>query len=110
MSAEQTSAAGQQGDVTRVEKVSLLEEAINATKQTERSRAEDLLKTLTEEALKGTVTWSRNVTQTINSGIKAIDQVLSKQLAGVLHHPELQKLEGSWRGLTYLVMNRNTGA
>ncbi len=32
---------------------SLLEAAISATKQTERSRAQDLLRALTEEALKG---------------------------------------------------------
>jgi type VI secretion system protein ImpC len=102
--------SAQQAQATTTTSVSLLEEAINATKQTERSRAEDLLKTLTEEALKGTVTWSRNVTQTINAGIKAIDQVLSKQLAAVLHHPDFQKLEGSWRGLNYMVMNSETGA
>ena len=42
--------------------VSLLEQAIAATKQTERSRAEDLLKTLTQEALSGTVTFRRGST------------------------------------------------
>ncbi len=89
---------------------SLLDQVIAATKQTERDRAEELIKTLTEEALKGTLTWSKNVTQTINQGIKAIDEVLSKQLAAVMHHPEFQKLEGTWRGLNYLVMNTETSA
>src|SRR5215475_12880415 len=102
--------SAQQAQAATTTSVSLLEEAINATKQTERSRAEDLLKTLTEEALKGTVTWSRNVTQTINAGIMAIDQLLSKQLAAVLHHPDFQKLEGSWRGLNHLVMSSETSA
>ncbi len=87
---------------------SLLESAIAATKQTERDRAQDLLKTLTEEALKGTVTWNKDVTRTIKSGIAAIDQAISKQLAAVLHHPEFQKLEGTWRGLNHLVMNSET--
>ncbi len=27
-----------------------------------------------------------------------------------MHHPELQKLEGSWRGLNYLVMNSETSS
>jgi type VI secretion system protein ImpC len=89
---------------------SLLETAIAATKQTERDRAQDLLKTLTEEALKGTVTWNKDVTRTINSGIAAVDQAISKQLAAILHHPEFQKLEGTWRGLNYLVMNTETSA
>jgi type VI secretion system protein ImpC len=87
---------------------SLLDEVLAATKQTDPSRAEDLLKTLTEEALKGTVTWSRNVTQTLKEGMQAISEALSKQLAAILHHPDFQKLEGSWRGMRYLVMNTET--
>src|SRR5262249_53282898 len=63
----------------------------SCTKQTERSRAEDLLRALAEEALKGTVTWNKNVTQTIDQGIQAIDAALSKQLAAILHHASLQK-------------------
>jgi type VI secretion system protein ImpC len=89
---------------------SLLEEVLAATKQTERSRAEDLIRTLTEEALKGTVTWNRNITQTIKAGMEALDQALSRQLAQIMHHPDFQKLEGSWRGLHYLVMNSETSA
>jgi len=89
---------------------SLLDEILTATKSTERSRAEDLLRTLTDEAMKGTVTWNKNVTQTIQAGMKAIDKALSKQLAAIMHHPEFQKLEGAWRGLNYLVMNSETSA
>src|SRR5262249_31755895 len=78
------------------------------TKQTERSRAEDLIRTLTEEAMKGTVTYSKNITVTINQAIKAIDVAVSKQLNAVMHHPDFLKLEGSWRGLYHLVMNTET--
>jgi type VI secretion system protein ImpC len=88
----------------------LLDQAIKATKQTEKSRAEELLRTLTEEALKGTVTWNRDVSRTLNAGIKAIDAAISKQLAAIMHNPAFQKLEGSWRGLNYLVMNSETSA
>ena len=38
-------------------KVGFLEAAIKATKQTERSHAEALLRTFTEQALQGTVTF-----------------------------------------------------
>ncbi len=89
---------------------SLLERAIAATKQTEPDRTEVLLRTLTEEALSGTVTYSRNLTVTINKAISALDKRLSEQLAAVMHHPEFVKLEGSWRGLKYLVMNSETSA
>ena len=27
-----------------------------------------------------------------------------------MHHPDFQKLEGTWRGLHYLVMNSETSA
>lgn len=95
---------------TTTAEASLLEQAISATKQTERSQAQDLLKALTEEALKGTVTYSKNLTVTFNQAIKLIDQQLSRQLAAVMHHPDFLKLEGSWRGLNHLVMNSETGA
>ena len=87
---------------------SLLESAIAATKQTERDRAQELLKTLAEEAMRGTVTWNKDVTRTIKAGIAAIDKVVSKQLSAVMHTPAFQQLEGTWRGMHYLVMNSET--
>lgn len=87
----------------------LLDQVIGATKQTERDRAQELIKALTEEALKGTVTFSRNLSQTFDRAIAAIDAKVSEQLNQVMHHPRFTKLEGSWRGLNYLVMNSETG-
>src|SRR5262249_20949382 len=81
---------------------------INATPQTEKDRSKELVESLVTEALKGTITWDRNVTKTIQAGMKALDEALSKQLAAIMHHPDFQKLEGSWRGLHYLVMNSET--
>ena len=72
--------------------VSLLEQAITNTKQTERAEAEDLLANLTEQVLKGTVSWDRNLTQTINQAVAAIDKAMSKQLTAVLHDEKFQKL------------------
>jgi type VI secretion system protein ImpC len=108
MSPSERAQAQAQATTTEEKEGSLLDQIVSATKQTERSRAEDLIRALTEEALKGTVTWSKNVTQTITAGMRAIDEALSKQLAKILHHPDFQKLEGSWRGLHHLVMNSET--
>lgn len=110
MSTGKKSEAQAQPAAVEVKEGSLLDQAIKATKQTEDSRAQELLRTLTEEALKGTVTWSKDVTRTITAGMKAIDETVSKQLAAIMHTPEFQKLEGSWRGLNYLVMNTETSA
>ena len=93
-----------------VAEVSFLEQAIGATKQTSRDETEELLKTLTKEAMKGTVKWDKNLTVTINSAISAIDKVMSKQLSAIMQHEKMQKLEGSWRGLNHLVMNSETSS
>jgi type VI secretion system protein ImpC len=83
---------------------------VTATKQTAPDRTKELMRTLVDEALKGTVRFDKNVTKTINSAIKALDVKLSTQLSEVMHHPDFQKLEGTWRGLNYLVMNSETSA
>src|SRR5437870_6168739 len=87
----------------------LLEQVVAATRQTEPDRAQELVKTLVEQALTGTVTFDRNLPRTIDRAIAAIDQKLSTQLNAIVHHPRFLQLEGSWRGLNYLVMNSETG-
>ncbi|WP_426370179.1 type VI secretion system contractile sheath large subunit [Pseudocolwellia sp. HL-MZ7] len=89
---------------------SILDQAIVATKQTESSRAEELIRSLTEEALKGTVQWNKNLTVTFNQAIKVLDETISNQLAAIMHNDEFQKLEGSWRGLHHTVQNSETNA
>jgi type VI secretion system protein ImpC len=108
MAEAQTEGAAAAGRAT-VEAPSLLDAAIAATKQTERDRAQELIRTLTEEALKGTVTFSKNLQVTFNAAIAAIDRKLSAQLAEIMHAPAFTRLEGTWRGLHYLVMNSETG-
>lgn len=109
MSGTQTSAAGATTTTEAEAGLGLLDQVIGATKQTERDRAQDLIKALTEEALKGTVTFSRNLQQTFDRAIAAIDQKVSEQLNAIMHNERFSKLEGSWRGLHYLVMNSETG-
>ena len=108
---EQAQAAPEAGAaVVETQEVNLLDRVLTATKQTERSRTQDLMKTLVDQSLAGTLTFDKNVTKTINATIKAIDEKLSVQLGAVMHHPDFQKLEGTWRGLNYLVMNSETSA
>src|SRR5258707_10097547 len=87
----------------------LLDQIISNTKQTEPDRAQDLVKNLVEQALAGTVTFDRNLTRTFDKAIAAIDAKLSTQLNAIIHDPKFLKLEGSWRGLHYLVQNSETG-
>ena len=88
---------------------SFLDQVVAATKQTAPDHAQDLVKTLVEQALSGTVTFDKNLTRTFDRAIAAIDRKLSDQLNAIMHHPKFSALEGSWRGLHYLVMNSETG-
>ena len=107
MSEAEKQGADQQAEA---QEVSLLEQAIDATKQTEPDRAQELLSALAAEAMAGTVTWDRNLSVTFDAAVAKIDEMLSKQLSAIMHAPEFAKLEGSWRGLNHLVMNSETGS
>jgi len=103
----------QQTDVQEAEareETSFLEQAISATKQTSRDETEELLKTLTREAMDGTVKWDKNLSVTINNAITEIDKIMSTQLSSIMQHEKFQKLEGSWRGLNHLIMNSETSS
>lgn len=108
MSETENQALGQEAEV--VEQVSFLEQAISATKQTSRDETEELLKTLTREAMEGTVKWDKNLSVTINNAISEIDKVLSRQLSAIMQSEKFQKLEGSWRGLHHLISNSETSS
>jgi type VI secretion system protein ImpC len=105
MSQTSSDAAG----ATTTESLGLLDQVVSATKQTEPDKAQDLVKNLVEQALAGTVTFDKNLTRTFDRAIAAIDAKLSTQLNAIMHDPKFLKLEGSWRGLNYLVMNSETG-
>lgn len=51
----------------------------------------------------------RNYMRAINNLIADIDQVLTEQINLIIHHPDFQKLEGSWRGLKRMVETVETG-
>ena len=102
-------ATTQAAEAATTEAVNLLDQVVAATKQTEPDRAQDLVKTLVEQALTGTVTFDRNLSRTFDRAIQAIDRKLSEQLNAIVHDPRFTKLEGAWRGLNYLVMNSETG-
>ena len=51
----------------------------------------------------------KGVVTLINERIAEIDQLLTDQLNAILHAPEFQALEGSWRGLRDMVFGSETG-
>ncbi len=83
----------------------LLDQVVQMTTQSSPDRTKELLSTFVEEAMMGTVTFDKNLTRTVQQAIKAIDDKVSTQLAAIMHASDFTKLEGSWRGLEYLVRN-----
>jgi type VI secretion system protein ImpC len=106
MSGAQISGAA---ETVTLDGASLLDQVVGATKQTAPDQAQDLVKNLVEQALSGTVTFDRNLTRTFDRAIAEIDRKLSNQLNAIIHSEKFLKLEGSWRGLNYLIMNSETG-
>ena len=90
------------------EQQTLLDRTLAATKNTERDYALQMLSTLTEQAVEGTVTWNKNLTNSVELAIQKIDEQISLQLAEVMHAPDFQRVEGSWTGLSYLLKNTET--
>ncbi len=68
-------------------------------------RGKDLVKEFLSQVMQGEVTVSRDSEAMINARISQIDHLVSLQLNEVLHHKAFQKLEGSWRGLKYVLDN-----
>ncbi|MBV9158249.1 MAG: type VI secretion system contractile sheath large subunit, partial [Acidobacteriaceae bacterium] len=71
-------------------------------------RGKDLVKEFLSQVLQGEVTVSRDSEAMINARIAQIDHLVSIQLNEIMHHASFQKLEGSWRGLRYLLDNSET--
>jgi type VI secretion system protein ImpC len=73
-----------------------------------RERGKDLVREFVTQVLQGEMTVSRDTEAMINARIAQIDHLISIQLNEVLHHPQFQKLEGTWRGLKYLLERSET--
>ena len=82
-----------------------LEEA-KAARGRIRRRGKDLIKEFIAQVLDGTITVAKDAEMMINARIAQIDHLVSLQLNEIMHHPSLQKLEGTWRGLAWLAPGR----
>ncbi|MCC7155034.1 MAG: type VI secretion system contractile sheath large subunit [Bryobacterales bacterium] len=71
--------------------------------------ARDLVGEFVNQVLQEGMTISADTVAGIKDRIAQIDQLISAQLNEIMHDSAFQTLEGSWRGLSYLVMNSETG-
>ncbi|MCB2147270.1 MAG: type VI secretion system contractile sheath large subunit [Deltaproteobacteria bacterium] len=80
-----------------------------AREENQKAYAKDLIGEFVGQVMEGTMTISKDTEAMINARIAQIDKLISDQLNEVMHHEDFQKLEGSWRGLHYLVSKSETG-
>ena len=71
-----------------------------------KSLVQNLARAATERS--GTATISGNAVKSIKSLVAGIDALLTTQMNEILHAPEVREIEGTWRGLHYLVNNTET--
>ena len=76
--------------------------------KTAQERGKGLVKEFIAQVLQGQMSLSRDAEVTISSRIAEIDKLISLQLNEVMHHPAFQKLEGTWRGIKYLLDQSET--
>jgi type VI secretion system protein ImpC len=75
-----------------------------------RERGRDMVKEFVAQVLEGEMKLSRDADATINARVAQIDHLISLQLNEILHHPAFQKLEGSWRGIKYMMDQSETSS
>jgi type VI secretion system protein ImpC len=98
---------------TEVAEQSLLDQIVEqgrfGNEPAARERGKSLVKSFVEEVLKGEIRIAADTEAMINARIAQLDHLVSIQLNEIMHHPEFQRLESSWRGLKYLLSQSETG-
>jgi type VI secretion system protein ImpC len=101
--AASSAAAPQAAEVSLLDQI--VEEGRFGKEPAALERGKDIIKQFVTQILQGEVTVSKDTEAMINARIAQIDHLVSIQLNEIMHHPLLQKLEGTWRGLKYTVDN-----
>lgn len=86
----------------------LLQKEFKPKSSEARGAVEQAVRTLAEQALAQTQLIGADVVKSIEAIIAELDRKLSEQVNMIMHHADFQKLEGAWRGLSYLVNNTET--
>src|SRR5437762_9104321 len=100
--AKEKAAAAPAATEVNEEAQSLLDQVVAATRpqnKKEAERTKDYFREFLSQVVEPGKVVSKEVEDNIIHWIANIDQVLTEQLNEVIHNPEFQKLESTWRGL-----------
>ncbi|HVN07126.1 MAG TPA: type VI secretion system contractile sheath large subunit [Bryobacteraceae bacterium] len=111
--ADTQSAAAPASTTEQVQEKGLLDQIVEegrfGVEPASKERGKNLIKEFVSQFLDGSMTIARDAEMMINARIAQIDHLVSLQLNEVMHHPAFQKLEGTWRGVKYLMDQSETG-
>jgi type VI secretion system protein ImpC len=102
----------QAAGAAKTEEVALLDQILDRTRpldDKERERNKDYVGQFLRQVVTPGQVVSKDVETNIKFWIAEVDKKLSSQLNEVMHNPDFQRLEGTWRGLHYLVHQSETG-
>ena len=105
----QSESGGAAVEVLENDFAALLQKEFKPNTDAKKSRIEQAVQTLAQQALGDAQVIGDDIFLTIEGMIAALDRKLTEQINPIIHHPDFQQLESSWRGLNYLVMNTPTG-
>lgn len=89
---------------------SLLKQSFKPRSERAATEVENAVQTLVSQALADSSVVKDDVLDTIEEMIARLDEQLSAQMNEIIHAPEFQQIESTWRGLHYLVYNSETDA
>lgn len=96
------------------ENLSLIDQCLVNAKMalddSQKAHSISLLKEFVAQVEKGGAAGLQNAAMLIHKRIQDIDDIVSGQVNEILHHPDFQKLEASWRGLQFLVSNTESSS
>src|SRR5437763_10356729 len=103
---EQAQATAQTAEVSLLDQI--VDQGRSGSDAPARERGKDMMKQFVGEVLAGTITVARDADAMLNARIAQIDRLISAQVNEIMHAPQFQKLESTWRGLHYLLSQSET--
>jgi type VI secretion system protein ImpC len=101
-------AAAAQTTETTSDFSALLQKEFKPKSDRAREEVENAVRTLAAQVLEDKDLIADDAVNSINAIIAEIDRKLAEQINLIIHNAQFQALEGSWRGLHYLVNNTET--
>jgi type VI secretion system protein ImpC len=110
MAEQRADAKAAQAETVLQGESSLLDQILDnfTAEPAQRDYAKDVIADFARQVLEGAIVIGKDAETTLKTRIAQIDELISAQLNAVMHAPEFQKLEGTWRGLHYLVFQSET--